>query len=302
MRPEWGLVLVVPTMYGHLHTGTRGCGLDCLICGYVLDPILHDVGTHPGCDDQQAANNDLAMSLKKQLTEIILWANDNSARSLQQAIGPSEIGTPCDRKLAYKLAGNPIVNLRKDPWPAIVGTGVHAWLEKAVINWQISSLEASGTPFITEHAVKIDPLVIGHVDLYQEPTVIDYKTAGPDVFKKVVKEGPPAGYKIQTQLYGLGYSQAGYRVENVALVFLPRAGWLSDMYVWTDQFRPELAEAALARMYAIKRGIEMVDIWNNPEFYERIPAVSDHCGYCPFYKRAGLIDGTEATDKGCPGA
>ncbi len=273
--------------------------LNCLVCDEFLDPILHDVGTHPGCDDQEAANNELASSIKKKLTGIILWANENSARSLQQAIGPSEIGTPCDRKLAYKLAGNPIINLRKDPWPAIVGTGVHHWLERAVIDVQTAYPDMP--KLLTEREVKIDPLVLGHVDLYDEPTVIDYKTAGPDVFRKVVKEGPPAGYKIQTQLYGLGYSQAGFRVEHVALVFLPRSGWLSDMYVWTDQFRPELAEAALARMYAIKRGIETIDIWNNPAVYDKIPAVSDHCGYCPFYKRAGLIDGTEATDQGCPG-
>jgi hypothetical protein len=291
--------------------------LNCLVCSEVLHPSLHDVGTHPTCDDQDTKDQglvDLAEHLKKRLTEVILWANDNSARSLQAAIGPSEIGTPCDRKLAYKLAGNPVINDRRDPWAAIVGTAVHSWLEKAVDKYQgvgIGDSDWEAPPswdgrwdLLTEKEVQVDPLVPGHVDLYQvsTQTVIDYKTAGPDVFKKIVKEGPPAGYKIQTQLYGLGYANAGRKVEHVALVFLPRAGWLSSMYVWTDRYRPDVAHKALERMYAIKRGIEQVDIWNHPEIYEKIPAVSDHCGFCPFYRRAGLMDGTEATNEGCPGA
>lgn len=281
--------------------------MNCLVCDEKLHPSLNDVGTHPHCDDQDTKDQalvDLAEHLKKQLTDAILWANDNSTRSLQEAIGPSEIGTPCDRKLAYRLAGNPVINGRRDPWAAIVGTAVHSWLEEAINLWTDGTRRgADDAEFLTEREVQVDDLVPGHVDLYQisTNTVIDYKTAGPDVFKKIVKEGPPAGYKIQTQLYGLGYANAGRKVEHVALVFLPRAGWLSSMYVWTDRYRPDVARKALGRMYAIKRGIEMVDIWRHPEFYERIPAVSDHCGFCPFYKRAGLMDGTEATDEGCPG-
>lgn len=286
--------------------------MNCLICDTRLDPILHDLGTHPTCEPE-FGDVELAAQLKKTLTDVILWANDNAARSLQTAIGPSEIGTPCDRKLAYKLAGNPEVNQWRDPWPAIVGTGVHNWLEKAVDRYQGVGIEDGPWErppnwdgkwdLLTENEVQVDPLVPGHVDLYQTSTetVIDYKTAGPDVFKKIVKDGPPAGYKIQTQLYGLGYANAGRSVKKVALVFLPRAGWLRDMYVWTDLYRPHVAQQALERMYAIKRGIEQVDIWNNPLVYDKIPAVEDHCGFCPFYRKAGLIDGTEATNEGCPG-
>lgn len=272
--------------------------MNCLICNQLLDPLFHDVGTHPGCDEQQAANDELALALKKELTEIILWANAHSPRSLQQSIGPSELGTPCDRRLAYRLAGHPEINLRRDPWPAIVGTGVHAWLEDAVTSYQNEMF--SRPVYLTEQELDIDPLVLGHTDLYRDGVVIDYKTAGPDVMKKMRDVGPPTGYKVQTQLYGLGHTRAGRRVDNVALVFLPRAGWLSGMYVWTDQYRPDVAQRALDRMYSIAEGLLAVDIANNPEVYDRIPAIEDHCGYCPFYKRAGLLD-MGADEKGCPG-
>lgn len=276
----------------------------CLVCNEKLGPIWYDFGTHGMCQsDLEGPLAALGADLKKQLTEIILWADRNSDRSLQEAIGPSEIGTPCDRKLAYKLAKNPEVNQVRDPWAAIVGTSVHHWLEAAVNRYQDSVFSDGKPDFLTEKDVQVDPLVPGHVDLYRQSTesVIDYKTAGPDVMKKIRTGGPPAGYKIQTHLYGLGYSNAGRSVKHVQLVFLPRAGFLRDAYVWSDIYRPNVAQAALARMYGIKKGIEQIDIWNNPQVYDKIPAVADHCGYCPFYRKAGLMDGTEATDQGCPG-
>lgn len=272
--------------------------MDCLICNELLDATLHDVGTHPACDEDAMAQAGLATRIKKQLTEIILWANANSPRSLQQAIGPSELGTPCDRRIAYRLAGHPEINTRRDPWPAIVGTGVHTWLEDAVKLWDPDQQQ-----YLTEQELDIDPLIVGHTDLYEFDayTVIDYKTAGPDVMRRMVKEGPPAGYKIQTHMYGLGHVRAGRRVDNVALVFLPRAGWLSGMYVWTDRYRPHVAENAIARMYSIGNGLIQVDIANHPEVYDLIPATADHCGYCPFYRHTGLIDDNVADQRGCPG-
>jgi hypothetical protein len=52
-------------------------------------------------------------------------------RSLQKRIGPSEIGNPCDRRIGYKLLGQP-ENPRGDAWKPTIGTAVHAWLEEAL--------------------------------------------------------------------------------------------------------------------------------------------------------------------------
>jgi hypothetical protein len=272
--------------------------MDCMVCLEPLEPgVQHNTGVHPLCDSYGPEVEAVNRHLKQSLTEIIQWANENSPRSLQAEIGPSELGTPCDRKMAYKRANNREINKRRDPWPAIVGTGIHRWLEEAVNQFQG---HYGLTTYLTEQELVIDPLVLGHTDLYEEGTVIDYKSCGPDVLKKIVKHGPPAGYRIQTQLYGKGHADAGRSVRYVALVFLPRAGFLSGMYVWSDVYRPEIAERALARMYSIGRGLIAADVANNPDIYERIPAASDHCGWCPYYLREGSLAGASAD--GCPGA
>ena len=69
-------------------------------------------------------SNPHATALKHELSQVILWNEHNAPRSLQRAIGPSELGDPCDRKLAYRIAGIEPVNFG-DPWPAIVGTSIH---------------------------------------------------------------------------------------------------------------------------------------------------------------------------------
>lgn len=61
--------------------------------------------------------------------EAIRHAIANHPRSLQRAIGPSEVGIECDRRLAYKLLGHPERD-GGDGWLPTVGTGVHSWLEE----------------------------------------------------------------------------------------------------------------------------------------------------------------------------
>ena len=236
----------------------------------------------------------MAEEIQKELTEIIKWADATSPRSQQTALGPSEIGTPCERRLAYRLANLPPVNFNRDPWPAIVGTAIHQWLEGAVNRY--------GDPrFETEAELMIDPALPGHSDLLRETTVVDYKTAGTDVMREVRKNGPSRSYKVQINLYGMGQVKRGKQIERVALVYLPRAGNLSGMYVWVDKYRPDVAQAALDRMYAVASGLIEVDIFNHPEIFNLIPAASDHCGFCPYYRKAGLMDSEVADETGCPG-
>jgi cytochrome c5 len=58
-----------------------------------------------------------------------------AARSQQVAIGPSELGQACERKLALGLLGAPAINDDRDDWTATVGTACHAWMEKAFAGW-----------------------------------------------------------------------------------------------------------------------------------------------------------------------
>lgn len=242
----------------------------------------------------------LVQALKDELSKIILWNERSAPRSRQVAVGPSELGTECDRRLAYRIAGTPTANLDSDPWPATVGTAIHDWLERAMNRFQQHQGDHG---YLTELRVYPDELVKGRCDLYNHKTsmVIDWKTAGADVMRKVQKGQIPDGYKTQVQIYGLGHRRAGREVKDVALVFLPRSGWLRDMYVWRAPYDESVAKAALDRMYRIVGQLIEMDIETNPHRFQLIDAApGDNCVWCPFFLKERDPD-IAADDKGCPG-
>jgi hypothetical protein len=268
-----------------------------------MDPALAPEVTHAGCSatsffDEEGWPDPFNDQLKQQVIQLVLGAENNSERSLQREIGPSEIGEVCDRRLAYRLAEMPKINVAFDPWPAVVGTAVHAWMEQAVQRW----VKVTGDPWLTEETLSIDSFVTGHSDAYWNGTVIDWKTGGPDVMKKVRGGNIPERYQIQAHIYGLGYENLGHAVERVALVFLPRSGWLRDLVVWSAPYSRELAEAALARPYQIGQVILDLDTLTYPHRWEQIPATpGDGCGHCPWFNSIRTKE-EGASDKGCPAA
>lgn len=241
-----------------------------------------------------------AVALKHELSKIIMWNEREAPRSKQRAVGPSELGGECDRRLAYRIAGTAPVNLGADPWPAIVGTSIHDWLERAVNKYQAY---VGDLGYLTELRVYPDPMVKGRCDLFnvRTQTVVDYKTVGADGMKKVRKGDIPIGYRTQIQIYGLGHKRAGRQVKDVALVFLSRSGWLDDAYVWVEPYDEDVAVKALARMYEIADKLLDMDIENNPQRFQLIDATpGDACVWCPFYNR-DIDPMIAASDRGCPG-
>lgn len=242
-----------------------------------------------------------ASKIKQDLQDIILWHERTSPRSRQKTIGPSELGDPCDRRIAYRLAGVDKVNTHGDPWPAVVGTAIHGWLENAINRFQN---ENGNQGWVPELAVQPDPLVRGRSDLFHLPTgtVVDFKTTNADTLRKLNRGNPPPpGYITQINLYGLGHERAGRAVSNVCLVYYPRSGWLNDAFVWHDVYRPEIAHAALKRMYEIGFQLLDLEITDHPERFADIPATSgDNCVWCPMFSRD--MDPTiNASKDGCPG-
>lgn len=241
-----------------------------------------------------------ALALKHELSQIILWNEREAPRSRQVSVGPSELGTECDRRLAYRIAGAKPINTGSDPWPAIVGTSVHDWLDKAINKYQNVKGDLG---YLTETRVYPDPLVKGRSDLFnvRTGTVIDWKTTGADGMRKIRKGNIPPGYRTQIQIYGLGHKRAGREVNQVALVFLSRSGWLDDAYVWLEPYDEEVATKALARMYQLADRLMDMEIESHPHRYGLIPATpGDACVWCPFFNR-DLDQDIAASEKGCPG-
>jgi LAGLIDADG-like domain len=78
-----------------------------------------------------AGNSAWAEAYALTLRRVVIDYAAHSPRTLQTALGPSEIGTPCDRQVVGKLAGLPQTNHIVDPWASIVGTALHAWFADA---------------------------------------------------------------------------------------------------------------------------------------------------------------------------
>lgn len=267
----------------------------CRGCGRLLAQLLRDQGLeyHPTCQPTDA-NEQLGSTLLSDLTDVIKWTDNNSARSIQTTIGPSELGSLCDRKIAYRLANTPEANWWSDPLPAIVGTAVHTWLETAVTAFQATHHMSR---WITEITVQPDPMVKGHCDLFDTElnAVIDWKTVSPTKLKSWKSAGPPEHYKDQVNLYGMGMVKAGFVVEKVCLIAVPRSGWLKDMQVWVEDYQPARAQAALDRMYGLAG--KMIKAGDDLAFSEIDSVPSGECAFCPWYRGGDK----KADMSGCPG-
>ena len=276
--------------------------MNCLACGEPMVPRIGDALTHASClmvepvEDEAGSFSEI---LRNQLTEIIMWQAARAPRSLQANIGPSEIGSPCDRQIGYRVAAIPEINVRQDPWAAIIGTTIHKWLQEAVEDW----VELRGEPrrFFTEIELNLGDLITGHCDLYdaETQTVIDWKTVGPNALKDVEAGRISVGYMIQTQLYGYLFAQQNIPVKRVSLVFIPRASSLNRLRVWSAVYDPTVAETALARVYRIAREVLSRDLLKKSHMWAEVSAEGgDHCGFCPWFEAHRLAP-ADAT--GCPG-
>lgn len=239
--------------------------------------------------------------VREALAGVIRDASSGEARSQQTAVGPSELGSPCERRLAMRMAGVVPVNRSSDPWPAIVGTAIHAQLRE-YFEWDNARAIAAGRParWVTEQRVHPSPVISGSSDLYDRATatVIDWKTVGDGKLPQIVKEGPTLGFQRQIQLYGLGYLRAGFQVNTVALAFLPRAGRLSSLTYYEWPFDPGMAQQTLDRAYRIGSRVVELQRQLGPEIWDRIPGnTEDHCGWCPFFRKNVV----RVSSEGCPG-
>lgn len=236
------------------------------------------------------------IEIKEALDDVIRNSFNNSARSKQVGLGCSEVGQECDLRIAYRMADMPAVHNGGDPWPAIVGTAIHASMEQAVNDFQAIH---STKRWLTELAVYPNTIVGGHTDLYDTENfvVLDYKFPSPDNFKKMKADGPSEQYITQVQLYGLGHERAGRRVDRVGIVALGRQGWLKDLWVHTVPYDRQHALDAVQRIF--KLGARMIELGlPESEAWEQVERSPTRlCSWCPMWNR----NAKTATSKGCPG-
>lgn len=241
------------------------------------------------------------MSTMSDLTSVITWAARGAERSQQTAVGPSEIGGTCERRLAMGLLGAPKVNDARDEWTSTVGTACHSWMEQA-FRADNDRRQRAGLPmrWLIEQTVTIRPGLDGHCDLYdlETHTVIDHKFPGVTSIRKYrAAKHPGQQYEWQAHLYGLGWANLGLPVQRVQLVMWPRSGLLRDAWEWSADWDPAIAAKALARVDAILSGANVAEhVGRLGDFLDVLDRDTEHCSWCAFFDRT-------ATDPmaGCKG-
>lgn len=248
-----------------------------------LPDLSHLADTHTG-----------GTLLLDEVLGVVTDAITSTPRSRQRAIGPSEIGTECTRRLAYKLAGVP--GRDRPGWKPTVGTAVHAWLADA---FAAANSGRDRARWLVETRVDVGTIggqpVVGSADLYDiaTGTVVDHKIVGAASLRaKRVAGHPGRQYATQGQLYGRGFTRRGLPVTAVAILALPQNGELSEAWWWSEPYDEAAAVDALGRA----DGVASLVAAGGAAAAAALPTADAWCAYCPWFT-PGAADLTT----GCPG-
>lgn len=245
---------------------------------------------------------ELGKEIATRLKEIF-YSYDNRKtsdnRSAQVTLGPSEIGTPCDRRLGMSLLGVPAVNPGGDGWAAFVGTCLHAGLDD-MLTWA----DGGTGRFATEIPLKLPSTLVpkGTGDALDRVLCVfmDHKAQGQYSRRRLREQGPSDTYRVQVHTYGLGAVLAGEKVKHVAIVSWPRDGAsLDELWVWTEKYDPKVAKAALARVDKLAAKVLPQKAAGLPlmQISRSLPTADKYeCRFCPQY-----LKGDTEMEKGCPG-
>jgi hypothetical protein len=154
----------------------------------------------------------------------------------------------------------------------------------------LGDLTGDGDPmpigrWLSERRVTIRPGLAGTCDLYDTwtDTVIDAKFPGASKMREYKNHGPSPEYRIQAHLYGRGYRNEGFPVKRVAVWFLPRAGFLSRSFVWSEPYDDAVVDAVLDRLDNITVLLDTLRPDENPALWPLFPKTPSNCQYCPFF-------------------
>lgn len=210
------------------------------------------------------------MSIKDDLRYALESADDCRPRSQQVSIGPSQLGG-CRRAVAYQIHQAPKVN-QTERLASLIGTAMHGMIEHAIMEyWDSEDVEIE----VEVPGVEDIGLGPGHIDLYRysDFSVNDWKSTK----KKNLRYFPKQQQRWQVHTYGFLMTSAGYRVDTVRLIAIPRDGTFADIVVHEEPYDENIAWAAmdwLAELWAGREGETLPEPEMSGLFCEQ---------YCDFY-------------------
>ncbi|MFH8405490.1 hypothetical protein ACH4FX_12055 [Streptomyces sp. NPDC018019] len=219
-------------------------------------------------------------------------------RSVQETMGPSDIGTPCDRRIAMSLLRVAPVSPGRDNWASFKGTCIHAGLAD-MFQWA----DAGQGRFAVEVPLQFpsERVPKGTADLLDRVLFMvgDHKVQGRRSQDRLRTKGMTPLYRAQLHVYGFGARLRGEQVDYVALISWPmEASTLDDLYVVVERYDPQIARDALARVDGIAAKISDCDHFgaNGALKVAATFPVADDCRYCQFH-----APGDPDMTRGCPG-
>ena len=219
--------------------------------------------------------------------DLIVAHDDNRPRSKQTTVGPSDLSSPCDRRIGYKMLGVEPLTARQVNLAAWVGTGIHSQMEAAIKNHPDWRAEQKVSIEVSKGLT-----LAGTLDAYHTPskTIVDWKSVGPSALAKY-RQRTPDNYLTQVAIYGLLAILTGQMpVTHTAVAFIPRNGALNDIHVDVHPWDEARAEAAIRRYEALNSAIKA-----GPSVLPLLPVVHD-CRFCEWW-----YPGSDNLTTGCPG-
>lgn len=232
--------------------------------------------------------------LQTEIEKVLIHQVENTPRSLQKRIGPSEIGMDCDHCLAARLAGWEKQE-KGLPWASTVGTAIHEKLENYFRDEMLRRYETSDPnthQYWTEQTVEVGEIggvpITGSTDLLDVKTgaTVDWKCVSKTSLANYKRNGPSQQYRVQANLYAKGWNDAGIPVSTVAICFLPRTtNNFFDRWWWTAPYEPQIATDALQRANQLNNNLAAlaaISTTARDEWISNLPR-ADRCWDCPKY-------------------
>lgn len=211
------------------------------------------------------------------------WDTAKTAARTSHLLSPSDLGSGCDRKTAYRIR-NTEPDTVGDTRKAVAGSLIHAGLDPAI-------RAAGGMPEVSVRLDLLNPLLgIGHADIWwpADGTVDDVKTKGERAYESWTTHGPDEGELRQARAYAWGIAHGYGRdedggtlpvdaVDTVRILAYNRETGASETFV--EAYDDEAARAAVDMMVAlaedIRAGVDIPRQGNGP-------GLGFPCDWCEF--------------------
>lgn len=159
---------------------------------------------------QAVPMTDRGREIAARLKETFHAYSNRLERNTQTTLGPSEIGTPCDRRIALSLLRVPPVNPGGDGWASFIGTCVHGGLAR-MFTWA----DAGTGRYAVEAPLSFPNAYVpkGTGDLLDRVLLmfLDHKLMGRWSLDKLSTRGPIPTYRVQVHTYAYGARLKGKR-------------------------------------------------------------------------------------------